>query len=311
MPWNARIARRLKLRDLDTFLAVVRSGSMAKAAAQLAVSQPSVSNAIADIERTLGVRLFDRLAQGVGLTPYGQVLVKWALAVFDDVRQGVQEIEFLSDPTAGELRIGTTDPMMAGILPVILSQLSGRYPRIVFQVMLTPAGTQQARDLRERHFDLFLGRVMGVLNQDDLAVEHLFDDPVFVAASARNPIVRRRKLTLAEAATEPWALPGPDTTIGGYIDEIFRACGLDAPPAKIISNSIQMQRDLLAKGRFLTLFPRSLLKFGARPMPIKALPIELPARLAPVGIVTLKNRTISPVAQLFIECTRQVAKRLA
>jgi DNA-binding transcriptional LysR family regulator len=311
MPWNARIARRLKLRDLDTFLAVVRSGSMAKAAAQRAVSQPTVSNAIADIERTLGVRLFDRLAQGVGLTPYGQVLVKWALAVFDDVRQGVQEIEFLSDPTAGELRIGTTDPMMAGILPVILSQLSGRYPRIVFQVMLTPAGTQQARDLRERHFDLFLGRVMGVLNQDDLAVEHLFDDPVFVAASARNPIVRRRKLTLAEAATEPWALPGPDTTIGGYIDEIFRACGLDAPPAKIISNSIQMQRDLLAKGRFLTLFPRSLLKFGARPMPIKALPIELPARLAPVGIVTLKNRTISPVAQLFIECTRRVAKRLA
>jgi DNA-binding transcriptional LysR family regulator len=275
------------------------------------VSQPSVSNAIADIERTLGVRLFDRLAQGVELTPYGHVLIKWALAVFDDVRQGVQEIEFLSDPTAGELRIGTTDPMMAGILPVILSQLSGRYPRIVFQVMLTPAGTQQARDLRERHFDLFLGRVMGVLNQDDLAVEHLFDDPVFVAASARNPIVRRRKLTLAEAATEPWALPGPDTTIGGYIDEIFRACGLDAPPAKIISNSIQMQRDLLAKGRFLTLFPRSLLKFGARPMPIKALPIELPARLAPVGIVTLKNRTISPVAQLFIECTRRVAKRLA
>jgi DNA-binding transcriptional LysR family regulator len=98
MAWDARIRRRLKLRDLDTFLAVARSGSMAKAATQLAVSQPSVSNAIADIERTLGVRLFDRLAQGVELTPYGHALIRSALAVFDDVRQGVQEIEFLADP---------------------------------------------------------------------------------------------------------------------------------------------------------------------------------------------------------------------
>jgi DNA-binding transcriptional LysR family regulator len=283
---------------------------MAKAATQLAVSQPSVSNAIADIERTLGVRLFDRLAQGVELTPYGHVLIKWALAVFDDVRQGVQEIEFLADPTSGELRIGTTDPMVAGILPAILSQLSGRYPRIVFQVLLIPVGAQQVRDLRERRFDLFFGRVMGVLHQHDLAVEPLFDDPLFVAASAGNPLLRRRKLTLAEAAKEPWALPGPGSTISTYIDEIFRACGLDKPPVTIVSNSVQMQRELLARSRFLTLFPRSLLKFGAKPMPIKALPIKLPAQLAPVGIVTLKNRTISPVAQLFIECTRQVARRL-
>jgi DNA-binding transcriptional LysR family regulator len=310
MAWDARIRRRLKLRDLDTFLAVARSGSMAKAAIQLAVSQPSVSNAIADIERTLGVRLFDRLPQGVELTPYGHALIKSALVVFDDVRQGVQQIEFLADPTAGELRIGTTDPMIAGILPAVLSQLSGRYPRVVFQVMQVPAGTQQVRDLRERHFDLFFGRVIEVMNQDDLTVERLFEDPVFVAASARNPLARRRRMTLTEVTKEPWTLPGPNTTIGGYISDMFRACGLDTPPVTIVCNSIQMQRELLEKGRFLTLFPRSVLRFSARPMSIKVLPIELPALLAPVGIVTLKNRTISPVARLFIECARRIAKPL-
>jgi DNA-binding transcriptional LysR family regulator len=311
MAWDARIRRRLKLRDLDTFLAVARSGSMAKAAIQLAVSQPSVSNAIADIERTLGVRLFDRLAQGVELTPYGHALIKSALAVFDDVRQGVQQIEFLADPTSGDLRIGATDPMIAGILPAILSQLSGQYPRVVFQIMHNPAGTQHVRDLRERHVDLFFGRVVEIMNQDDLTVEHLFEDPLFVAASARNPLARRRKIRLADVINEPWTLPGPGTTIGGYINDMFRACGLDTPPATIVCNSIQMQRDLLAKGRFLALFPRSVLRFSARPMSIKVLPIELPALLAPVGIVTLKNRTISPVAQLFIECARWVAKPLA
>src|SRR5262245_6654742 len=121
MAWDARIRRRLKLRDLDTLLAVARSGSMAKAARELSVSQPAVSKAIADIEHTLGIPLFDRTAQGVEPTLYGRTLLKWAVAVFDDVRQGVKELEFLADPTAGEISIGATEPMVAGVLPVIIN----------------------------------------------------------------------------------------------------------------------------------------------------------------------------------------------
>jgi DNA-binding transcriptional LysR family regulator len=95
MPWDPRVRRRLKLRDLDTLVAVAQCGSMAKAAAHLAMSQPAVSMAIADIEQTLGVRLLDRTAQGVEPNLYGRALLKWAAAVFDDVRQGINEIEFL------------------------------------------------------------------------------------------------------------------------------------------------------------------------------------------------------------------------
>lgn len=311
MVWDSRIRRRLKLRDLDTFLAVANCGSMAKAASQLAVSQPSVSNAIADMERTLGVRLFDRLAQGVEPTLYGRALLKWATAVFDDVRQGVKEIEFLADPTAGELRIGASEPMMAGILPTILNRLSSRHPRMVFQVIQITAGTQQARELRERRFDLFLGRVMEASKEDDLAPEILFDEPLFVAAGAQNPLAHRRNVKLADLVNEPWTLPRPDTILGGVLKDIFRTSGLETPTAAIVSNSIHMQHELLANGRFLTLFPRSVLHFSAKRMSVKVLPIELPIQLAPVGIVTLKNRTISPIAQLFFNCAHEVAKPLA
>ena len=116
---------------LDTLVAVAQCGSMAKAAARLAMSQPAVSMAIADIEQTLGVRLLDRTAQGVEPNLYGRALLKWAAAVFDDVRQGINEIEFLADPTAGELRIGATEPMIAGLLPVALERLRRQYPRLV------------------------------------------------------------------------------------------------------------------------------------------------------------------------------------
>src|SRR5713226_4903034 len=114
--WSDRVGRRLKLRDLHILLTVANSGSMGKAASDLAVSQPAISRAIADLEYSLGVRLLDRGPQGIEPTMYGRALLKWGTAVFDDLRQGVNEIECLADPTAGELTIGCTEPLAAGFV---------------------------------------------------------------------------------------------------------------------------------------------------------------------------------------------------
>src|SRR4051812_8924400 len=116
MQWSDRVGRRLKLRDLHILLAVARSGSMGKAAADLAMSQPSISKAIADVEDAVGLRLFDRGPHGVEATIYGRALLKCGNAVFDELRQGVKELEFLTDPTIGELRIGCTETMAAGFV---------------------------------------------------------------------------------------------------------------------------------------------------------------------------------------------------
>src|SRR6201982_941705 len=106
--WNDRVRRRLKLRDVDILLAVIQTGSMGKAASALNMSQPAVSKAIAYLESTLGVRLLDRSRQGVEPTPYGRALIKRGVAVFDELRQGVREIETIKDPTIGEVHIGAT-----------------------------------------------------------------------------------------------------------------------------------------------------------------------------------------------------------
>jgi DNA-binding transcriptional LysR family regulator len=310
-----RVAHRLKLRDLRLLDAVVRSKSMARAAAQLNVTQPAVSKAISELEHMLGVRLLDRSPQGIEPTPHGRALLKSGVAIFDDLRQGVREIEFLSDPTAGEVRIGAPDFIVAGILPVVLDRISRQRPRIFFEVTQNVAGTQPARDLRERNVDLFFGRLVRARKEDDLATEILFEDPLFVVAAAHHPLRRRRKIDFAELVDDLWILPRPETAAGGFIRELFQASGRNLPPLGIGCNAAKMQFDMVATGRFLGLFPRSMLHFGTKGTPIKILPVELPrqmaTQLAPVGIVTLKNRTISPVAQLLIECARQVAKPLA
>src|SRR5215813_5311310 len=121
MHWDERIGRRLKLRDLHILLAVAQRGSMAKAATELAMSQPAVSKAIADIERELGIRLLDRTPRGIEPTTFGRALIKRGLAVFDELRQGVHELDFLRDPSVGTLRIGSSEGMAAGCCPRLLT----------------------------------------------------------------------------------------------------------------------------------------------------------------------------------------------
>jgi DNA-binding transcriptional LysR family regulator len=284
---------------------------MAKAASYLSVSQPAVSNAIADMEHTLGVRLLDRTAQGIEPTIYGQALLKWANAVFDDITQGVGEIQYLADPTRGELRIEANEPIIAGFLPAVLDRLSRDHPGITFDITQALGVARGYRELRERNVDLLLGRVLMASKVGDVQTELLFDDPVAVVVGANNPWARRRKVTLAELAEEQWVLPRMETIVGAHMLALFRAHGIERPRKTVVSNSIPMRSAMLATGRFVSVMPRSVLHFGGHVASHKVLPIALPEQpAAPVGLITLKNRTITPVAQIFIDAAREVARAL-
>ena len=303
--------QRLRLRDVRVFLTVSELGSMGKAAAQLSVSQPAVSKSIAGMEDTLGVPLLDRTPQGVEPTIYGRALLKWANTVLDDLRQGVREIEFLADPTAGEVSIGTTEMMAAGVVPAVVHRLSRQYPRMTFNVLQARTLPLQYRDLRNRNVDLVLGRIPGPVEDDDLNVEILFDDPIFVVAGATHKWVRRRKIDAAELINEAWCMPANGGIVMTHIAQAFRAKGLEIPKHTVGSTSIQLFMALIATGNFLSTSSGSTLRFSGKRLGMKALPVDLPIRSGPVGIITLKGRTLSPVAQRFIGCAREVARSLA
>src|SRR5216684_3623278 len=129
--WESQIGRRLKLRDLHVFSTVVERGSMAKAAQHLGVSQPAVSEVIADLEHALGVRLLDRSPQGIEPTIYASALLKRSRVAFDELKQGIRDIESLADPAVGELWIGCPESISSSILPVIIQRVSQQYPRVV------------------------------------------------------------------------------------------------------------------------------------------------------------------------------------
>ena len=308
---DERVMRRLKLRELHILMTAAQAGSMGKAATQLALSQPAVSKAIAEIEQTLGVRLLDRTAQGIAPTLYGRALLKWAAAVFDDLRQGMHEIEFLADPTSGEVRIGCIEMMNAGLLPGVIDRLSQQYPRLVFAVLQAPTVAAQYHDLRERRIDLVFSRMMMPIEGGDLNADILCEDPLIVVASADNKWLRRRNISLAALIDEPWCLMPHESAIWPVVVEAFRARGLEMPRVAVRSNSPHLFYAMIHTGRFLSVAPASTVLMSGERLGLKALPVDVSIRAAPIGIVTLKNRIISPRAQLFIDCAYKLAGPLA
>jgi len=306
MKWVDRVGRHLKLRDLHILLAVVQRGSMAKAAAELAISQPAVSKAIADMEHTFGLRLLDRSRRGIEPTPYGRALVMRGQAIFDELKQGVEELALLSDPTVGNLRIGSTESIAAGFLPAVIRRFSLEQPRVRLDVAQTVMSTLHYRELRERSIDLLIGRIPVPFDEDDLEADVVYNDDTVVIAGRKSKWAK--SLKLADLAGARWILPPPDTMQGAGVPKMFRDSDSELPFAPITTLSIHLCLRLVASAQFVTVLPASVLGFGNRDKSLKVLPIRIPVRRRPVAIVTLKNRTRSPAAKLFIECVHRTAR---
>jgi DNA-binding transcriptional LysR family regulator len=307
MQWVDRIGSRLKLRDLHILLAVVQQGSMAKAAAQLAISQPAVSKAIADMEHTFGLRLLDRSRGGVEPTAYGRALVTRGQVIFDELKLGIEELAFLADPTVGKLRIASTESVAAGLLPAALERFSREQPGIRVDVAQAVMNTAHYRDLRERSIDLLIGRIPDPFDESDLEATIVYDDQVVVAAGKESKWARSRKLALSDLAKERWVLPPDDSMPAVLAGELFRAGGANFPRAPITTLSIHLCCQLAASSNFVTMLPGSILRFNNLYQSLKVLPIKLVPQRRPVGIVTLKSRTPPPAARIFIQCVHRTA----
>jgi DNA-binding transcriptional LysR family regulator len=305
-----RVGRRLKLRHMEILLAVVETGSMAKAGTRLAISQPAISRAIAEMEHTLGVPLFDRSPLGVEPTQYGRVLLKRGVAAFDEIAQAVKDVDFLADPAVGELRIGATPGLAEGVVLGVIDRLSRQYPGILVHIVSAGLLMQQEA-LRQRRIEFGFAGTTEPVSADDIEIETLYEEPLVVVAAVKNPWARRRKIGLAELVNEPWTWPTAGTIIDSLVIEAFRASGIEPPHATIYADAYSLRIRLAATGRFLAIVPASIMRFPNAPASINVLPVPLPTTRRKIGIITLTNRTLSPLAQLFIQSAREVAKPLS
>jgi DNA-binding transcriptional LysR family regulator len=269
-----------------------------------------VSRVVSDMERLLGVPLFDRTSSGVELTRFGEALRRRTTNVTDELKQGLGELTFLADPTQGEISIGTTEPMTA-LTATIVQNISAAYPKIRFIISAGDTLALHER-LRRREIDIAVTRMAADFDRyEDLAAEALFEDELAVIAGKHNPLVRRKGLTLRSLVNERWLLGMPATSfLRPFIEEAFRAEGLSVPAATVTCGSYAMQTNLLAAGPFLTILPRATLRYPAPHPTLVALRVRMPTTRRPVGVVRLKHRHISPIVSIFCRVAHEAASEM-
>jgi len=296
--------RRIKLRDLKVFQAAAETGSMARAAAHLAITQPAVSYAISELEHAVGVPLLDRSSQGVTPTVYGRVLLARSAVVFNELRHGISEIASLADPEVGELRIGTTPPMSA-VASAVFNHLVPRYPRMRFELTVGPTEVL-LRQLRQRDVEIVISRLASMAGNDDLTVETLFDDELVVICSKQSKWAGRRNVSLADLVGEPWVLPPATTFLAGIMRGEFEAQGLKFPRATVTTSCTYSLSVLVGNGNFLGIHPRAMLATPNDHPQLTAVDVRMPTTRGAIGLIALKDRSLSPVAKLFAQSVAPV-----
>lgn len=303
-----RLGRSLKLRDLHTLTVVAELGSMAKAAAFLSITQPAVSQAIADLERFAGIRLLDRGPRGVVLTVAGEAMVARGRQALDTLDLGMRDIAFLTDGGHGVVRIGADMAFIAGgLMADIIIHLRSRHPGISVHVFETSmrVSAPEYRELLERGIDVLLGRRSHENIDSELLVEHLMEEKLKVVTSSTHPLAARKRIDWADLTGESWILAATDSMARITLEDEFRQRGLKVPDAAIATYSMQLRQQLLTTGEYLTVMTEYSFRHGADRWGLYALPLECSQRL-PVVIQRLKHRSSTPVVERFLRSARAV-----
>jgi DNA-binding transcriptional LysR family regulator len=177
----------------------------------------------------------------------------------------------------------------------------------VVHVLPENIAIQQYDTLRDRTVELVFGRLPATMTEPDLIAEPLFDEPNVVVAGAESRWAKRRNLTLAGLVGEPWVLAQPGSLARSLHDETFRKSGLEPPSATVLTVSLHLYMRLIETGHWLGFVPASVMRFGGKQMHLKVLPVKVSSPPAPVGFITVKDRTLTPLAARFIDCARKVA----
>jgi DNA-binding transcriptional LysR family regulator len=286
--------------------ALAEAGSMAAAAAQLALSQPAISKAMSEMEHSLGAQLLDRTSRGVELTESGRVWLERSRVILDEARQGMIDLDHLSDPTRGEVKVGTTEPPTV-VVSQIISALSRRHPRITFQIIVSDTASLR-RELRERKLDVLIAFWIPTQDNDDLKADILYKAAFAVMADHRHPLVRRKELSLSDLIGEHWTLAPPDSFQGRLVDDFFRRKKLKPPHAVVTTISTYMSLNLLATGRFLSILPVTMLQHPSNRAWLRALSVDLGDTAGAIAAITLKKRRAGGAVKLFVDESRSIGR---
>lgn len=244
------MASNITLRQLRYFVSVARSGQFSLAAMQENVSQSTISTAIMAIEEELGVRLFERLPQGVSVTPEGQDFLRHARHILESVRDALESPRFKERSLSGHVRIAASYTVLGYFLPELMARFRASYPDVVLEVVELERLEVEAAVL-DGTVDIGMVILSNVqkLNRFGHATLVRSRRQLWVAPS--HPLAQLRTPSLADIARHPYLLLTADEGEQSAL-AYWRGAGL-SPAIYTRTSSIEALRGLVGHGFGVTI----------------------------------------------------------
>ena len=296
----------LRTKQLQLLVAVDDFRNLSKVAAHAHVSQPAVSKSLGELERGLGLKLFERTARGVAPTVYGECLVRHARSVLSGLDQARDELRGLLSGASGRICVGVLPGAVPALLPQSLALLKGRSPNTN---VLLREGTMETLlpELWQEKLDLIVGRLPARSGQE-LGEKILSEEPVTLVAGPHHPLAKRRRLHWLDVKEYPWVLPPVGALLREPLERAFEQHALPMPVNTIETLSIHVVSVYLQLTDAIGTMARDVAKYYQGLGQLAVLPLGFPRLLRPLGITWSRQRPLSPSTKLLMQCLEEVAR---
>jgi len=301
---------RVSVRHLRLTAAIAEVGSMMRAGEAIGMTQPAVSKAVRDLERDLGVTLFERGNRGVTPTIYGEALVRHAQRVLAQLEHAAEEIEDLAHGAGGRVAIGTLLAASAWLLPKAIVRLRAERPRVAVDVVEGTNDRLQPMLLRG-DLDMVVGRLSEFRHRTGLQQEPIYSEEILILARPGHCLAGRPDLGLSDLQEADWILPPPETTLRRQLEKAFFDAGLDPPRCAVQSISHLTNRNLICESDLVGVWPRGVAADDLAQGRLVSLPVQLNDIPLPVGISTRKGVRLSPAAGALLAKLREAGRKPA
>ena len=295
-------------RHLRILLAIAEQGSFTRAAATQRISQPAMSSAIALLEKQLGVRVLERGRHGAKLNEFGQLLIRHARGLHALLHQAKAEIDRKRLGYEGPLLIGGTPVTLIQLVPAAIEQLA-RQPAISITVM---EGVDAAllEKLRAGEIDVMVSGVGHVSPPPDIAQEVLLELPFDAVVNRKNALAKRKVISLQDLTGAQWALPTPGSAFRRHLEGMFVTSGVPFPESYWACDSLMALKSLVTHADCVSILPRHAFALEARTGVLHMIRLRNVASKRQIGVMTLRTRTRSSLADRFLAALRRAATRI-
>lgn len=284
-------------------LSIAEAGSFTKAAARRRVSQPALSNSMAHLEQTLGVRVLDRGRGGAALTEYGRLLVVHAQALAALLARANDDVQLKKQGLEGRLSVGASPLACVELVPNAVAHLLRKSPDIQIEIHERP-DDQLMEGLRAGQFDIVVNPGGPHSDPPDVVRELLMHDVSVVMVHKRHPLARRRTVSLKDLQGVHWVLPNPGTAMWRHIEALFAAENVPWPANYVSTNSILALRSLVMRTNSVTITSPNLIKLELAARQLASIPLQKSRFSREIVVRTRRDQGLSPLAQRFVSALR-------